>query len=257
MFKPLLAFALFGCLPACASAVPPEPGVSPPPAEVRVQAAPTTGASVPAQDRPGIAVLPFLNGGSYGRDAEDLAAMQVGIQQMLITELHQNTSLRVVERSALAAMKEEVDLSASGRVDPATAVRIGQLVGARYFIKGAFMDLGGNFRLDGHIVDTETGEYVKAVSVQTRGRENLYTLLVRLAAEITNGVELPPLARAAQEERLARNVPDEATVLYSRALVFAENGATEEAIELYRQIVQRFPDYTEAREELRQLEEEG
>jgi TolB-like protein len=255
MLKPILALALFGALPGCAaSSAPPEPGMAPAPAAVSAAPAPST---VPAQDRPGVAVLQFTNGGSFGRGAEELAAMELGIQQMLITELHQNGALRIVERSRLRELNAEVDLGRDGRVDPATAVRIGQLVGARYIIKGAFMDLNGQFRLDGHIIDGETGETVRAVRVQARGRENLYTLLTQLAGEITSGLQLPPLARAAQEERRARNVPDEATVLYSRALLFAENGRTDEAIELYRQIVQRFPDYTEARDELRQLEDEG
>ena len=250
MLKPILAAALLGCLPACAAA-PAQTGSAPP-------AQPAAAASsVPRQDRPGIAVFPFTNGGAFGRNREDLSAMEVGIQQMLLTELQQNPALRIVERSALREMLREHDMLREGRVDPATAPQAGRLVGARYAVTGTFMDLNGNFRLDGRIVNVETGEVMRAVRIQGERRENLYQLVVNLAQQVMAGVELPPLARATVEERRTRNVPDEAAVLYSRALVFAENGRTEEAIELYRQIVQRFPDYTEAREELRQLEEEG
>ena len=42
-----------------------------------------------AQDtRPGIAVLPFENGGSYGQDKENFEALEKGIAGMLISELH-------------------------------------------------------------------------------------------------------------------------------------------------------------------------
>lgn len=68
-----------------------------------------------AQDsRPGVAVLPFENGGSYGQDKEDFDALEVGIQQMLLTEFAVNSALRVVERSRLRALMDEQDLGSSG-----------------------------------------------------------------------------------------------------------------------------------------------
>jgi len=262
MPKSIFIVALSGCLSACAShPAPPADAQAPArqtaPTRPATQPAGTPAARVPAQDRPGIAVFPFTNGGSFGRNAEDLAAMEVGIQQMLLTELQQNPALRIVERSAIRQIINEQDLGAAGRLDPSTAAQVGRLVGARYAIMGVFMDLNGAFRLDGRIVNVETGEILRAVRVEPQRREQLYGMLVTLATRIMEGVELPPLARAAQQERRARNVPDEATTLYARAVFNAESGRTEQAIELYRQIVQRFPDYTEAREELRQLEKDG
>ncbi|HET6763627.1 MAG TPA: CsgG/HfaB family protein [Longimicrobiaceae bacterium] len=249
MPKPLLVAAI-GCLTACASGAPPAPAEAPVPA-------PSPAAHVPASARPGIAVFPFTNGGAYGRNREDLAAMEVGIQQMLLTELQQNPALRIVERSALRHVLDEQNLATAGRVDAATAAQVGRLMGARYGITGAFMDLNGNFRLDGRIIDAETGEVIRAVRIQNQRRENLYPLLVDLAQQIMAGVELPPLAAATQQARRQRRVPDEAAALYSRAVFNAENGRKEQAIELYRRIVASFPDYTEAREELRQLEVGG
>src|ERR1700758_5318701 len=74
-----------------------------------------------AQDtRPGIAVLPFDNGGSYGQGKEDFAALEKGIAGMLISELAQNPAARVVERDKIQKLVEEQNLGASGRVDPQT-----------------------------------------------------------------------------------------------------------------------------------------
>jgi TolB-like protein len=214
-------------------------------------------AAVVAQDadsRPGLAVFPFTNGGSFGPEKEDLAALEVGIQQMLLTELAQNPALRVVERSQLRAILEEQDLVRTGNVDPSTAARIGRLVGARYVVTGAFMDVYGAFRLDGRIVDVETGEILKTEEVRDR-KQNIYQMLVDLATRITEGVSLPPLQVAMVEQRRARAIPPEAVTLFSRAQVFQDGGRHEQAIELYRQISQRFPEMTEAREALRQLTE--
>jgi len=207
-----------------------------------------------AQDRPGIAVFPFTNGGAYGPAREDLSSLAVGIQQMLLTELQQNPALRIVERGSLRAVLDEQDLAPGGRVDPGTAARMGRLVGARYAITGAYMDMFGNFRLDARIVDVETGEVLRATRIENQQREHLYRLMVDMAGQIVRDVNLPPLEAAVQQERRARNIPNTATLLYSRALQYAENGRTAEAVQLYRDLVQRFPDYTEPREALRQLD---
>lgn len=228
---------------------------------VGVLAGCTAAAAVPSlaraqgDNRPGVAVFPFMDGGSYGPGREDLSSLTVGIQQMLLTELRQNPALRIVERSALRDVLGEQDLDAAGRVDAETAARVGRLVGARYAVTGAYMDMFGNFRLDARIVDVETGEVLRAVRIEDQRREHLYRLLVDMAGQIVRDVNLPPLARTAQQERRSRNVPNEATLLYSRALAYQENGRTDQAVQLYRQIAERFPDYTEAREALRQLEQ--
>lgn len=206
------------------------------------------------ENRPGVAVFPFTDGGSYGPGREDLSSLEIGIQQMLLTELQQNPALRIVERASLRAVLQEQDRGAEGRIDPETAARVGRLVGARYAVTGAFMDMFGNFRLDARIVDVETGEVLRAVRIEDRQREQLYRLLVDMAEQIVHGVNLPPLPRDAQRERRARNVPNPATLLYTRAMSYAENGRRGEAIELYRQLVREFPDFTEPREALRQLE---
>jgi hypothetical protein len=125
-------------------------------------------------------------------------------------------------------------------------------VGARYIITGTFMDLYGLFRLDGRIVDVETGEILNTIELRDR-IQNVYTLLVDLAAGITEGIDLPPLPAPVAQVRRERTIPTEAVTLYSRAQVFEDAGQRDRAIELYRQITENFPEMTEAREALRQL----
>jgi TolB-like protein len=202
--------------------------------------------------RPGIAVFPFNYGGSFGARREDLAPLEVGIQQMLMTEFAQNPSLRIVERSRLREILDEQGLVTSGQVDPSTAARIGRLVGARYVITGGFVDNNGDFRLDGRIVDVETSEVMRAQQVRD-DKDNLYPLLVELASRITARVNLPPLPSPVAQERRSRQIPPEAIALYSRAQVYQDSGRNAQAIQLYEQIAREFPAMTEAREALRQL----
>lgn len=217
--------------------------------------APGAAGQEPGEDqRPGIAVMPFDNGGSHGAEAEaeDFEALEVGLQQMLLTELSQNTALRIVERGRLREIMEEQDLRAEGRVDAATAARLGEIVGARYMVLGSFVDLFGDFHMNARIVDVETTEILTSEQVRDR-REQIYDLLVDLAGQITAGVDLPPLPAPEREARRSREIPAEAVTLYSRAQVYEDTGRTEQAITLYRQITQEFPDMEEAQQALIQL----
>ncbi len=205
-----------------------------------------------AQDRrPGVAVLPFENGGSYGQDKEDFDALEVGIQQMLLTEFAVNAALRVVERGRIQQLMSEQDLGTSGRVDQNTAARIGKLVGARYMVLGGFVDFYGDLRIDARVVNVETGEIVKTDRVRDK-REKLYDSVVELARRVTNGLDLPPLSRQAMEERQKRDVPAEAVRLYVKGLLYQDRGDQQRAAQLFQQAIDEFPDYTEAKEALRQ-----
>jgi TolB-like protein len=209
----------------------------------------------PVDTRPGIAVFPFMVGVSIGADRENLDALSVGLQEILITELSQNPALRVVDRSVLRQLLEEQDLGASGRVDAATAARIGRVVGAKFAVIGGFNDVGREFRLDGRILDVETTEIIKAEQV-TQSRDELYAIVMELARRVTAGVDLPPLPVEARREREARSttLPRDAVILYSQAQYFQDRGQLDRARELYRRVTTEFPALTEAKEALRRIE---
>jgi TolB-like protein len=204
-----------------------------------------------AQDtRPGIAVLPFENGGSFGQEKEDFDGLARGIPGMLISELSRNPAARLVERSATQRIIDEQDLARNGRVDAATAARIGKMVGARYMVTGTFMDYYGRFRIDARLIDVETSEILKVVSTGQRDRKELFQMITDVADQIMQGSKLPPLpANAAQR----RTVPTDALTLYSRAVLYQDRGETAKAIEYYQRAIATFPDYAEAQEGLKQL----
>src|SRR5438876_786736 len=63
-----------------------------------------------ADTRPGLAVFPIWNGGSYGQDKENFDALQKGMGAMIISELAANPGARVVEREELQRLLEEQKL---------------------------------------------------------------------------------------------------------------------------------------------------
>ena len=62
--------------------------------------------------RPGIAVLPFNNGGSYGQGKEDFDALERGIAGMMISELSQNPAARKFAKTRGGSL--EVDAAQEG-----------------------------------------------------------------------------------------------------------------------------------------------
>jgi TolB-like protein len=210
-------------------------------------------APVAAQDtRPGVGVLSFENGGSYGLESEDYAAFEVGLQQMLITELAVNSELRLVDRSRIQEVLAEIELGASGKVDANTAAQVGKIVGARYMIMGGFIDWYSDLRFDARIVDVETSEIIQAKFVRGK-REDMFEMIVELADQVTRGADLQPLSKNLMEERKDIRLSEEAVRLYTKGLIYQDRGDNERAVELFSQVARDFPEYTPAQEALRQI----
>jgi TolB-like protein len=203
-------------------------------------------------DRPGVGVLPIRNGGSFGDDPQDYERLQVGLQELLITELTLNSNLRIVERGQLRELMQEQEIPAD-RVDAATAASLGRIVGARYMILGGFVDVQGTFRLDTRIVDTETTEILDAARIED-SRDNLLSMVVEMARMITEKADLPPLD--VQEEayrpevRSAPQVDYRAVKLYSRAVELRDLGRPDDAQRMLESIVEEFPTFVQARQAL-------
>jgi len=208
------------------------------------------GAQQRSQDtRPGIAVLPFSNGGSYGQAKEDYDALQRGIAGMLISELARNPAARIVEREQIQQLIGEQNLGAQGRVDSATVARIGKITGARYMVMGTFVDFYGDFRIDVRLVNSETSEIVKTESDKVQ-RDHLFDLIRTISERLMKDVNLPQLERRASDQRMDRRIPTEALTYYSRALLYQDRGQKDKAVEMYTHALQIFPEYAEAQEGL-------
>ncbi len=114
-------------------------------------------------------------------------------QDVFVTELFKSGKFRVVEREQLAALMQEKNLTLSGDLDPATAVKVGKILGVNYLLTGSVTeygatDVGGhapgvrrlpgfsagkrNFvaAMNARLIDTSTGEIVWAD--EGRGEES-------------------------------------------------------------------------------------
>jgi TolB-like protein len=210
------------------------------------------GAQAP-DTRPTVAVMYFDNG-AMGKQHDDFDALTKGISDALITELAQDQQIRVVERDQLQKLMDEQNIDPK-RVDPATAVRLGKLLGAHHMIFGGFIaDPSGKMILNSRAVDVETSqvEYVARVQGNTN---NVLTMITQLADTMIAGMKLPAIDVKVREARLDANkkVPFETVMLYSRGLAEEDKGNKDKAVEYYRASLSKFPDYEPSRKRLATL----
>lgn len=220
-------------------------------------------APVVAQDdtRPTVAVLPFVNS-AIGQANAELAPLSKGIADLLIIELAQNPAIRVVERENISQLIAEQNLARDGRVDDATAARIGKLLGARHMITGSFVtDRSGTMVITIKSIDSETGR-IAYTDVDRDKTDNFLALVSKLGQKTNKGLKLPELTPAARQSSDARTerqrkVPFQAVMMYSRAISAQDAGNRAEALTLFNQIERQFPEFEDAKNAKAKLERGG
>src|SRR3954471_5821492 len=89
-----------------------------------------------AQDnRPVVVVFTFTNS-SIGPARAEFDGISTGVQDLLITDMASNATIRLVDRSRIAEILQEQNLMKGGQIDPQTAIRVGKIMGAQYAVTG-------------------------------------------------------------------------------------------------------------------------
>ncbi|MFN2399688.1 MAG: CsgG/HfaB family protein [Gemmatimonadaceae bacterium] len=198
-----------------------------------------------------VAVAPF--------DASSLdsntSALGFGVADLLITDLAVSSRLRVVDRIRIDAVLRELNLANSGRMDSATAPRLGRLVAARQIISGRLTRLDGDeIRIGARLLDVDiTATYGRSVGTNTNLSRILDAekeLAFMLIDEL--GISLTPAERAILVQRPTRDIG--AFLAYSRGVRDEAGGRFESAAAEYGQALSLDPGFTNAASRLRGVE---
>ena len=144
----------------------------------------STAKAASLHDYPNVAVLPYANKAAVSKELSLADASLVS--EFVIEHLLDSERFNVVEREVLLNIMQEQNLNMSGMIDPSTAVQVGKLSGAQYFIAGSVTGLStkptglsyehsiyGSANINKYtvianvtarIIDIETGRVVMAVS---------------------------------------------------------------------------------------------
>lgn len=129
-----------------------------------------------AQAKPRIAVMNFQNNSQFNWWGDQLGGAAA---DEVITQLLKTNKFSVIERQQLQAILQEQHLGQSGLTNPATAAKVGQLLGAQLIMTGSITQfsiertqlgvrgIGGAYskaesKMDVRVIDVTTGEILLA-----------------------------------------------------------------------------------------------
>ena len=128
--------------------------------------------------------------------------MEGGFADILQGNLSAIKDVRLVEREKLHAVLAEQKLSLSGLADPATAIKVGKLLGAQRLVVGSFVEMGDDLRLDVRLADSQTAA-VLAAETATGKSADFATLLEGLALRLAADLAVQPEPDAADRVKAA------------------------------------------------------
>ena len=208
-------------------------------------------AEVWSQTRGTVAVL-YLENNSL-MDKASLDPLQKGLTDMLITELSKIEGLKVVERAKLQALVDEQQLGLSGLVDPATAQRVGELLGAQTLVMGGFIKgFDGKIRMDVRLVEVETGRTL-ATDEETGEPKHLFRMIEQMSEAIAKDLEVKLTKGDQKRLKEKDNTSFEASVWYAKGLDLEDQGKLEEAARAYEQALKENRAYARAKARLEAL----
>jgi hypothetical protein len=212
------------------------------------------------QQVPTVAILDF-RGSGVGRYAADFDALGAAIPHHLGFVLARNPAIRLVDRNRIQEIIREQDLGASGRLDSATMVRVGRILGARYILDGSFIiQDNGQMAISTTTTNLETSQIGNPE--QVRGRvDRVLDLLDSLSARLNSGLRLPAIpagaARVPSSTAVAAADQNRLILLEGAALKAEDKGDIRNAVELWKQVAALSPAYEGARMKLAKLDPPG
>ena len=216
----------------------PEEFTAPDPCQFAVQLAPGVKT---------VAVIDFEN--LSVDDAERLSPMSRMLSRIVLRHLQAADRLIVVERALLEVILEELHLNQTDAVNPATAVRIGHILGAHAILGGEFMHLDGELDVSARLIEVETSRVLLAAS--ETGKLKAYKDIVRkLSDQLVKALDTRINEGDLEGQTLWANTL-EATLRTSEGTDFFDRGNLIEARQKFEEALELDPAYILAKDMLK------
>lgn len=201
--------------------------------------------SIAQQKQLTIAVLDFHDNSPM--KSEDMGPLQQGLASMMITTFSQVQILKVVERSQLNSIMEEMALGQSGVLDESSAQRVGLLLGAHYLVLGSFIKgFKDDIRIDCRIVRTETGVTVKAEEVSGK-LKNLIRLMSKLGDKVVKDLDVKLSSKEKQAiKQLDSKCANDVLMDYFKAIELFNEQKYRKADGLLTAVIKKCPEFKRA-----------
>lgn len=193
---------------------------------------------------PEVGVVAVLPGRVAGGDEDRHAALARGLAQMLISDLALLGRLRLVERIEIAALLDELERAAVGRLDPGTAPRVGRLVRAESVIQNLLVIDDGEVRIEALVTrGSDSPSMVESTSGSLGGLLEMEKDVALMLADRLAG----PLSPA-EERAILQNGPASMAAFldWADGLILEDRGDFAAAAQAYRRAARADGRFTDA-----------
>ena len=207
-----------------------------------------------ASQKPTLAIMEFDV--SAMTHPADFAQLGSGIQVLLTNAVATNPSIVLLERQKIESVLKEQNLVTAGRVDPATAVKVGKLMGAQHVLLGQLVvQSDKEMRLLVRSVNVETSVIEWTDDVRSKG-DKVFDMVDAMSARINAGLKLPGTRTPQAVKDVGLTGPNqlEAARAYAAALRLQESGNTKAAKAMYQKAISLDGEFGLARTQLALLE---
>ena len=232
-----------------------DPVMEPPPVmaiyyEVRkaynVQHGGEDAAYIVPSDSPGLQTIAIMDFRNYALDDhERWRPMQWGLSSSMIDHLVGATDLKVVERENLQWLLEEQDMQRDlSSINRATAVQMGNMLGAHAMVFGGIYVSGRTMQLRARVVSVETGEIL--LSEREEGKHKEFSdLLEKLSLKIAKSLN----STLTKEEISARTETRslDAMRAYAQGIAKLDQGDYQAASEKFQEAFTLDPNHIKAK----------
>jgi TolB-like protein len=99
------------------------------------------------------------------------------VSEELLTRLHDNQMLKIVERRLLDKVLEEHQLGLAGLIDEGSVKKLGKILGVDAICAGTITDLRATFKINARMIAVETGQVFAAASAEVDKNDALRILM--------------------------------------------------------------------------------
>ena len=126
-----------------------------------------------------VAVLDFQQQGIFNN--QDVGKI---VAEWFTTSLVETGRFEVIERRLMQQIVQEQKMGASGLLDPASASRLGKLLGVKTVVTGTVQSYERTYELNVRLINVETGAIITADHVRAGSTTSLNDLVARMSARI-------------------------------------------------------------------------
>lgn len=132
-----------------------------------------------------LAVAPFQEGTS----AAATSPLGAGLADMVLTDLCTASGMECIERSQLSAVLGEIELGASGFLEPSSAQQLGRGVGAALLVVGSISRTDSALSVDARVVDVQSARVLHTATAQGP-LDDVFGVEAELVAKLADGLRV-------------------------------------------------------------------